>query len=244
VSADTLSVLRQSSGRTLTDEEGRREVVRLQPPATPARIAEIERDIGFALPRELGSVLAFSAGIDLEISDSLDFASIGRCSHENLFGVVMTIVGDGAGNFWIVELRADATTLGPVWFLCHDAPVLVYQSPDLGTFLVDYLNYFEDSESGPLSSVVRQAVRAVWEQTLDVPRDELLSSPDPVLRDFANRLESNWFVRDLRRAKTGDGMPIGRFGPKTPLARADREFVFAYGSRTRFERLRTWLTGH
>ncbi len=109
MSADTLSILRQASGRTLNDEEGRREVVRLQPPTSPARIAEIERDLGFALPLELGSVLAFSSGIDFEASDSIDFASIGPCVHEDLFGVVMTIVGDGAGGVGGTTMRRSTT---------------------------------------------------------------------------------------------------------------------------------------
>jgi len=71
----------------------------------------------------------------------------------------------------------------------------------------------------------------------------LLDSADTVLRDFARGLDDGWFIRDLRHAQPGDGMPIARFGPKTPLARAGREFVFAYGSRTRAQRLKTWLTG-
>ena len=78
---------------------------------------------------------------------------------------------------------------------------------------------------------------------IDVPRAALLDSPDEVLRGFARSLEDGWFLRDLRRARTGDGMPIGRFGPRTPLARAGREFVFAYGSRTRWQRVKTWFTG-
>ncbi len=82
-----------------------------------------------------------------------------------------------------------------------------------------------------------------WTQTIDVPRAELLDSEDAVLRDFARSLDEHWFIRDLRRAGPGDGMPIGPFGPKTPLAHAGQEFIFAYASRTRRERFRTWLTG-
>ncbi len=87
--------------------------------------------------------------------------------------------------------------------------------------------------------MVTHAVRAVARQTIDVPRAALLDSPDEVLRRFAHELADGWFIRDLRRAQPGDGMPIGRFGPRTPLARAGNEFVFAYGSRTRLQRLRT-----
>jgi hypothetical protein len=154
---------------------------------------------------------------------------------------VLTPIGDGAGNFWMLELRAGQTELGPVWFLCHDAPTLVYQSPDLATFLGDYLRFLAAPHDGPVAEVVH-AIRAVAAQA-DVPREALLDSADPCLRDFARGLSAGWFVRDLRRARPGDGMPLGRFGPKTPLARAGAEPVFAYGSRTRLERVKTWFTG-
>jgi hypothetical protein len=120
--------------------------------------------------------------------------------------------------------------------------VLVYQSPDLATFVGDYLR-FAATHDGPVAEVVREAVRRVWTQTCDVQSAALLDSEDELLRSFARRLGAGWYVRDLRRARTGDGMPLGRFGPKTPLARAGREFVFAYGTRTHRQRLMTWLTG-
>jgi len=241
VSMSTRDVLLGASGRRLIDIDGEEEVVTLMPPASPARIAEIEGGLGFALPGELSELLHTSAGLDM--LESLDLASIGPCPWGAPLGPVMTPVGDGAGNFWVLELRPDMRTLGPVWFVCHDAPVLVYQSPDLATFVGDYLRFCAKPHDGPVAEVVRESIRRVWTQTIDVPRANLLDSEDEVLRDFARRLDDRWFIRDLRRARPGDGMPLGRFGPKTPLARAGQEFVFAYGSRTRMERLRTWVTG-
>ncbi len=77
-----LEVSMRARGRVLADEAGLHQTVRLQPPASAERIAEIEAEIeaeiGFALPRELRDVLAVSAGLDL--LDSLDLASVGRCS--------------------------------------------------------------------------------------------------------------------------------------------------------------------
>ena len=236
-------VLLGAAGRTLVDVDGEREVVALQPPASPARVAEIERELGFALPRELRDLLALTAG--LELLESVDLASAGPCPWpgEQLFGSVLTLAGDGAGNYWVLELRPDREALGPVFFVCHDAPVLIYQSPDLATFLADYLRFSAAPHDGPIGEVVHGGVQRVWLQRDDVPRAALLGSPDPVLRGFAERLADGWFVRDLRRARPGDGMSLGRFGPRTPLARAGAELVFAYGSRTRLARLKTWIAG-
>ena len=218
----------------------------LQQPVSHARIVELERKLGFALPPELREILTLAAGLELEdpeFGDPIDFAGIDRCGYEDLFGWTLTPCTDGAGNDWVIELRPDQEVLGPVWFLCHDAPVLVYQSPDLATFLADNLRYLQPPHDGPIRHVVEHAVHDVWTQKLDVPRADLLESQDPLLRTFANALPEGWFIRDLRHAKPGDGMPIGRFGPKTPLARAGDEFVFAYGSRSRLERLKTFFTG-
>src|SRR5688500_16150762 len=236
-------VLLAAAGRTLVDVDGEREVVALQPPASPARLSELERELGFALPRELRELLALTAG--LELLESVDLASAGPCPWpgERLFGSVLTLAGDGAGNYWVLELRPGRETLGPVFFLCHDAPVLVYQSPDLATFLADYLRFRAAPHDGPIGDVVHGGIQRVWLQRGDVPRAALLDSQDVLLRTFAQSLADGWFIRDLRRARPGDGMPTGRFGPRTPLARAGDELVFAYGSRTRLERLKTWFTG-
>ena len=237
----TRDVLLGADGRRLIDVDGEEEVVKLLPPASPGRIAEIERELGFELPDELAEILRVSAGLDL--LESFDLASVGPCPWGAPLGPVLSPIGDGAGNHWVLELRPRMQTLGPVWFVCHDAPVLVYQSPDLATFLGDYLRFQARPHDGPVAEVVNEAIRRVSTQTSDVPRASLLDSEDAVLRDFARSLDERWFIRDLRRASTGDGMPLGRFGPKTPLARAGQEFVFAYASRTRAERFRTWLTG-
>ena len=230
-----------AAGRKLVTVDEDEEQVELQPPASPARIAEIEREIGFALPAELRELLAETAGLDF--FDGIDLASIGPCPREELFGTTLTAAGDGAGNYWIVELRPGQQVLGPVWFLCHDGPALVYQSPDLATFVADYLRFSATPHDGPVEAVVENAVHDVWTQKTDPPREALLDSPDAVLREFARSLPEGWFIRDLRNARTGDGMPLGRFGPGTPLARAGQEFVFAYGSRTRMQRLKTFFMG-
>ncbi len=154
------------------------------------------------------------------------------------------VAADGAGNTWVVELGPRRQKLGPVWFLCHDAPVLVYQSTDLSTFVEDWLCYESVPHDGPLADVVSSAVRRVSSQKIDVPSDALVNSSDSLLLEFARSPPLGLFVRDLRDARTGDGMPVGRFGPRTPLARAGDSHVFAYGTRMAWQRFRTFVTGN
>lgn len=238
---DLVEAVQRSAGRELVTEDGDREVVGLQPPASQARILEVEAELGHPLPAPLRALVERTAG--LELLESVDFLSAGRSPLDALFGNVLTLAGDGAGNFWILELDPQHATLGPVWFVCHDAPVLVYQSPDLASFVEDYLRFKSAPHDGPVADVVRGAVRRVAGQRVEVPAASLVDSDDPLLRTFARSLDGEWYVRDLRAARCGDGMPLGRYGPSTPLARAGREFVFAYGTCSRVQRLRTFLLG-
>jgi hypothetical protein len=73
----TRDVLLGAAGRTLIDVDREEEAVNLLPPAPPARIAELERELGFGLPGELSELLRFSAG--LEMLEDFDLASIGPC---------------------------------------------------------------------------------------------------------------------------------------------------------------------
>ncbi len=174
-----------------------------------------------------------TAGV--ERLESIDLASVGRSPIPELFGWVVTPAKDGAGNSWILELAPGQQTLGSIWFVCHDAPALLYQSRDLASFVEDYVHRRRLAN--------RAAVAKVASQSIDLPREALLAASDPVLRDFAARLEQGWFIRDLRDAQTGDGMPLGCFGRTTPLARAGTEPVFAYGSRSGWQRFVGWFTG-
>ncbi len=238
-----LERLLAADGRSLAMEEGEPDVLRVLPRCPPARVAEIEAEIGFALPRELKDILARCIGLEGAITETVDLARVERCGLDSLFGWMINLVGDGAGNYWQLELRPEMEVLGPVWFLCHDPGVVVYQSDDLASFLDGWIRYNTFPGSGPLVEVAETRVNDVWEQTSDVPRDELVESRDPVLREFAMRLDSKWFITDLRQARIGHGMPLYRYGSKTPHARAGTERVFAYATRTRTERLKTWFTG-
>jgi hypothetical protein len=236
------AIVRDAAGRKFVTADGDEHVVRVLPPITKERLGEIEWQAGQRLPAELRELLQSSTGMESELMETVDFARIERDDVPGLFGWLLNVQGDGAGNYWVLELRERMPALGPVWFLCHDASSIVYQSADLATFLADLLRW-ETTHDGPIREVVEHAVHRIWTQTSDVPHTTLLDSPDPVLRDFARSLVGEWFVADLRAAQVGDGMPTGRYGPKTPLARAGEAFVFAYASRTRWQRFKAFFTG-
>src|SRR5439155_15441806 len=55
-------------------------------------------------------------------------------------------------NFWVLDLTPDDVDTAPVFYLCHDPPVLVYQSPSLGHFLDELLRMYE----APHTSTIRE----------------------------------------------------------------------------------------
>lgn len=241
MSSSLRALLEQLAGRTFVTEDGDEHAVRLLPPAAPEHLAQVEWQSGVRLPAELRGALKLARGFETDLIDPVDLANVERCAYDGLFGWMLSLTGDGAGNYWVVELRERMPVLGPVWHLCHDPFAVVYQSPDLATFLADFARY-ETTHDGPVADVVNDALTRVTE-VQHPERSTLVDSPDEVLREFARSLTGEWFVADLRDARPGDGMPLGRYGPKTPLARAGEAFVFAYASRTRWQRFKSFVTG-
>jgi hypothetical protein len=46
-----------------------------------------------------------------------------------------TLATDGYGKSWIVDLTRESTSFGPIFYACHDAPVIVYQTDSLLHFV-------------------------------------------------------------------------------------------------------------
>ena len=94
-----------------------------------------------------------------------------------------------AGNSWVLELRPGRHDPRPVWFVCHDAPVLVYQSPTSRPSSTITLRYCAAPHDGS-GSRRRPGVRpCACRRRPTCTRAQLLDSEDPVLRDFARRLD-------------------------------------------------------
>jgi hypothetical protein len=49
-----------------------------------------------------------------------------RFEFDQVFSYGLPIAADGYGYFWVVDLHPDTTTSGPIYFACHDAPVMLY----------------------------------------------------------------------------------------------------------------------
>jgi cell wall assembly regulator SMI1 len=213
----------------LVTAKGKPVALTLEPPLAEEEIAELAAEVEAPLPRELRSLLAFTAGLDGALHE-IDFA--GRSlSYEQLdvFPACLPIAHDGAGNHWVLDLRPGDTEAAHVFFACHDAPVILYQSPNLAHFLHEAFRMSVPPHDSLVDDVHEDRLFNVWRTNpAELDRETALAA-DPELSAFAAGLDDSFVFADLRAPEVGMGFSWGRFGPRTEIRRFGFERVFAYG---------------
>ncbi|MDH3223165.1 MAG: SMI1/KNR4 family protein [Gemmatimonadota bacterium] len=215
--ADTL---RAVAGTVLVDEDGDEHVLELLPPATDSEIAGLESELSGLLPRELREALRVSAGfangpIELGL---LDLAGFGM---EDIFPRAFPLGHDGFGNYWVLDLLSEGEECGPVFFACHDPPVVAFQSDTASQFIHDVLALWQSGPRSPVDVVHEDVTDAIWASNSGVQdRDSALASDDAVVAGFAAEFPVDAVIADLRAPGVGDGFSWGRFGPRTEWRRA------------------------
>lgn len=68
---------------------------------------------------------------------------------------------DGFGNYWVADLTSRSTEWGPIYFACHDPPVVVFQSPNLSHFLAEVLKLGDPTARGASWTACTKTLR--WE---------------------------------------------------------------------------------
>jgi hypothetical protein len=199
------STLRSLQGRRLRDEHGKEHVVELLPPADEAELTRLAASLPGPLPADVREALLVSKGL-----------------------AAYSIAHDGSGNYWVLDLLPGAASWGPVFYACHDPPVIAWQAENVDRFLIDVIAMWEPGARSPVNLVHQDVVHRIWREPEGVrPVAEVGSSADPLLAEFAASLPDSALVADLRQASAGDGFPWGRFGPRTEIRRAGRAHVWA-----------------
>jgi hypothetical protein len=159
-------------------------------------------------------VLAYTARIEGSGIGTIDFT--GRTmdyEDRDLFPAGLPIAGDGAGNFWVLDLVAGESERAPVFFASHDPPVVVYES---------------DGLAGWLERVLRTGASPIAFPSRPPPleRSGALGGDDE-LRAFASTFDERFVFADLRSAAPGMGFEWGRYGPRTDIRRHVSARLFA-----------------
>jgi hypothetical protein len=224
-----IDILRRAVRTERFDEDGGLIQLELLPPLADDDLDQFRARLPCALPPQIGELLKFCRGFEGGAADTVDFLGELPYGHEEIFPNGLPIAGDGFGNFWVVDLHARSTDFGPVYFACHDPPVIALQNTSFSGFLSDVLR-LDNEEMSPIDFVHDEATSSIWQDdSVAISRLDALESNDQVLQDLAQRLPEGFLIADLRNAKVGNGFSWGRFGPDTRIIRHGSDPIFAYG---------------
>ena len=200
----------------------------LRPGLSEAEFREFAARFPHPLPPEIEELLRFTRGFDFgSVDPEVDFT--GRLDFEDadVFPHGAPIAGDGCGNFWVVDVNPESGAWAPVFYACHDPPVIVYQSASLAEFLEELFNIERPGRSSQIEYVHEDASMDIWRNNPDlIPAPEARQSADGELRAFAKSLDDRALISDLRAGKVGSGFSWGRYGADTPVRRDGARLLF------------------
>jgi hypothetical protein len=225
--------LRRATELALQAKGGKRTKLDLLPPSTSAEITSLESRLPCPLPEDIRELLLYCRGSSCEALDFVDFIDFtgADCMFEyaDAFPHGLPFAADGCGNFWVVDLWPDSRTWGPIYFACHDAPVILYQSASLQDFVEELMKALMPPFKSAVEDVCRDDLYNVWGTNPGVmSHEECIQSGDPELIAFATERGPKFQFIDLRNAKVGHGFSWGRYGAETTVRRWGRLPVFGY----------------
>ncbi len=213
----------------LVDEDGKPVRLKLAPALGVDQIDRLEEEAGQPLPEELRSLLSFCSGID-GCLDGIGFTGRDMAfEQKEVFPNGIPIARDGFGNFWVLDLTPQTSKTAPVFFACHDAPVVLYQSSDIASFLSEVFRMNTPPHKSLVDDVHEDRLFDVWRKNPGVvDQPTAAASTDSVLRAFASALPGHFQIVDLRTARPGMGFSWGRYGPRTEVRRHGYDRIFGY----------------
>lgn len=220
-----IEVLEEAKKREYRDADGNLVSFTLKPGLTAIEIDQLANELGVSIPPEIQELLLFSRGFEhiqeVDLSGVCDGTDAG-----DFFTSYLSISEDGFGNHWVIDLTAGVW--GPIYYVCHDPPVVVYQSTNLDEFFRACIQMGITPEQNPIDQVSDPLAFEVWSKNPGlIPQPECETSNDPEISAFAQELDAMWFIRDLRNPKPGDGFSWGKFGPETLVKRHGKLPIFA-----------------
>src|SRR5687768_9328666 len=130
-----IEILERAMRTERFDEDGELIQLTLLPPMTDDELEQLRSRLPCVLPEHIRDLLKFCRGFEGSPADPVDLAGELPYEQVEIFPHGLPIAGDGFGNFWVVDLNANSGDFGPIYFACHDPPVIALQSISLAKFL-------------------------------------------------------------------------------------------------------------
>jgi hypothetical protein len=226
-----LEIIQAAAAADLVDEDGERVIWKPLPGLTSAAIKALEGDLGSKLPGELRDLLPHCAGVEGAL-ETIDFTgrTLAGFGKEDIFPRNIPVAHDGFGNYWVLDVAQEGTPVAPVFFACHDAPVILYQSDGIAAFLSEVVRMYQPPHQSLIDEVHEDRLFDVWRKNPGTLTVVDAASRDEMLRAFAATLDERFTIVDLRGARPGMGFSWGRYGPRTEIRRHADLPVWAYAA--------------
>lgn len=158
-----IEFLKQTEGTVFVNEDGFRDEFKLRPPLTEKELLDFQASIPCPLPEEVRELLKFARGFD-GVLDGIEFADSSEVGQEEIFPHARTIATDGFGNYWVVDLTPESKSFGPIFYACHDAPVIVFQTDSLLHFLQEVVRFGNKPRKSEIDDVHEALSDRIWRE--------------------------------------------------------------------------------
>ena len=203
-------------------------------PLTAAGIDDFARSLPCPLPGEVRELLQVCRGFRGGYTEAVDFTGGLSFELETLFPYGLPIAADGYGNFWVVDLMPGSTEFGPIYYACHDAPVILYQSSSLSDFLTELFKMCSQPHESLIDDVHEDRLYHVWRTNPGALSYEAVAiRTTPHFAHSHNSLTRLGRLRSVRRA-SWNGILLG------PV-RAEHDAPTPWGLADLCERATAWF---
>jgi hypothetical protein len=86
----------------------------------------------------------------------------------------------------MLDVAQAGIPVAPVFFACHDAPVILYQSESIAAFLTELVRMYQPPHESLIDDVHEDRLFEVWRKNPDTLTLGEAASRDNVLRAFAH----------------------------------------------------------
>jgi hypothetical protein len=230
-----IAFLKQTEGTTFVNQDGFMDEFKLLPPLSEQELALLASSIPCPIPGDILELLKFARGFDGTWLEEVHFANPDRGTllAGDIFPHALPLANDGLGNSWVVDLTKESQSWGPVFYACHDAPVVVYQTDSLLHFIQEVIRCGNKPWKSEVDDVWGRLSDLIWTENPGVLSfSHCMNSADQDLKSFAESLDETWQFVDLRSPVLGDGFSWGRYGPRTVVKRFGEKRIFAYQKKS------------
>ena len=196
-------------------EDGDEYKVELLPGLTDQEIDNLAKGVPSGqIPNDIRELLKYASGFEFSGLEEITFNGIGQFGFEEIFPNSVQLVGDGFGNFWILDIDQNGNW-GQVFYVCHDPAVIIKHSDNLSEFIHHIDDFGKNGKSSNLDIIHEKSIMEIWQDDNNfIELENARQSSDTTLKEFGLSLTDNFVIADLRNKPNKSGFAWGKFGPK------------------------------